>query len=60
MIEQQNTKGWSKDIVPEERLGDIEDITGAVIFLSSRAGAYINGNVLISDGGRLGIVPSTY
>lgn len=53
-------KGWPKDVVPEQRAGNSQDITGAVLFLVSRAGSYINGNVLLSDGGRLGVVPSSY
>ncbi|KAI1820178.1 hypothetical protein F4861DRAFT_524044 [Xylaria intraflava] len=52
--------GWPKNIVPEGRPGDVQDMAGAVLFLASKAGAYINGNVLVSDGGRLGVVPSTY
>lgn len=53
-------KGWPKSVIPEQRAGDAQDMTGAVLFLVSRAGAYINGNVLLSDGGRLGVVPSSY
>ncbi|KXH59694.1 short-chain dehydrogenase/reductase [Colletotrichum salicis] len=52
--------GWPKTTIPEERAGDVEDMAGAVLFLVSRAGAYTNGNVLVTDGGRLGIVPSSY
>ncbi|KAF4971993.1 hypothetical protein FSARC_1323 [Fusarium sarcochroum] len=59
-IEHRKTAGWPKSVVPEERPGDEQDIAGAVLFLVSRAGAYINGNVLVTDGGRLGIVPATY
>jgi len=47
-------------IVPLTRIGTEEDIAGAVLFLCSRAGAYINGLCLNTDGGRLGIVPATY
>ncbi|OTA98768.1 hypothetical protein M426DRAFT_325721 [Hypoxylon sp. CI-4A] len=54
------TKEWPKNVVPEQRLGDPEDIAGAILFLVSRAGAYINGNVLVTDGGRLGVMPSSY
>ncbi|KAI1459622.1 NAD(P)-binding protein [Annulohypoxylon moriforme] len=49
-----------KTFVPEQRFGDSEDMSGAIMFLVSRAGAYLNGNVLVNDGGRLGIMPSTY
>lgn len=51
---------WPKSHIPEERVGDAEDLAGAILFLASKAGAYINGNVLVSDGGRLGVIPSTY
>lgn len=47
-------------MVPDGRPGDSEDIGGAILFLLSKAGAYINGNVLVTDGGRLGVVPATY
>lgn len=51
---------WPKSMIPEERAGDAEDIVGAVMFLVSKAGAYINGMVLLSDGGRAGVIPATY
>ncbi|KAF2808979.1 3-oxoacyl-reductase [Mytilinidion resinicola] len=50
----------SGDVVPLTRIGTDEDAAGALLFLCSRAGAYINGNILISDGGRMSIVPATY
>lgn len=36
---------------PLGRLGRPEDIAGAVIYLTSRAGAYINGETVVLDGG---------
>ena len=48
------------DSIPEKRAGDKHDAAGAVLFLASRAGAYVSGNVLILDGGRLGMMPSSY
>jgi NAD(P)-dependent dehydrogenase (short-subunit alcohol dehydrogenase family) len=46
--------------IPEQRMGDEDDIAGAILFLASRAGAYCNGNVLVTDGGRLSVNPATY
>lgn len=40
--------------VPLGRMGTAEDIVGACIFLSSRAGAYVTGVNLSIDGGMLG------
>lgn len=44
-------EAMTKDI-PLKRIGEPEDIAGAVIFLSSRAGSYISGDTIIVDGGR--------
>ncbi|KAJ8131916.1 hypothetical protein O1611_g1707 [Lasiodiplodia mahajangana] len=60
IMSENNAKGWPKSVVPEQRSGDREDMAGAVLFLASKAGAYINGNILVTDGGRLGVLPSTY
>ena len=60
IIPKLNDAAWPTVVVPERRAGDAEDLAGAVLFLASRAGAYINGNVLITDGGRLGQVPASY
>lgn len=45
-------------LVPVGRLGDEKDMGGTVLYLVSRAGAYTNGDVLVVDGGRLGLFPS--
>ena len=37
--------------VPLKRLGEPDDMEGLAVFLSSRAGAYITGNVIALDGG---------
>lgn len=47
-------------LIPEGRAGAASDIAGLALFLASKAGAYLNGNVLVCDGGRLCVVPSTY
>ncbi|KAI0456579.1 hypothetical protein F5B21DRAFT_467091 [Xylaria acuta] len=48
------------DAAPAERSGSEEDFAGAILFLASRAGAYVNGECLLSDGGRLAQLPATY
>lgn len=50
----------NKSVVPLGRMGDAQDMAGTVLYLVSRAGAYLNGNVTVLDGGRLGTFPSTY
>lgn len=51
---------FPKSKIPAQRTGTLEDMSGVVLFLTSRAGAYCNGNVLITDGGRLSVMPATY
>ncbi|KAL5528502.1 hypothetical protein ACEPAF_7638 [Sanghuangporus sanghuang] len=46
--------------VPLERWGERQDMGGLVLFLASKAGAYVNGGVHVTDGGRLGLFPSTW
>lgn len=40
--------------IPAGRWGEPEDLAGAVVFLSSPASDYVNGHVLVVDGGWLG------
>lgn len=40
--------------IPAGHLGRPDDIAGAVVFLSSRAGAYVTGVLLPVDGGVVG------
>lgn len=39
--------------IPMGRWGEPEDLAGAVVFLASRASAYVNGHILAVDGGWL-------
>jgi NAD(P)-dependent dehydrogenase (short-subunit alcohol dehydrogenase family) len=38
---------------PNGRVGRPEDIAGAVVFLSSRAGGHVNGDTIVLDGGKI-------
>lgn len=52
--------GMTKEMVPPMRCGAEEDLAGAVLFLVSPAGAYLDGNQLLTDGGRVGLLQATY
>lgn len=41
------------DHVPANRWGDTSDLMGAVVFLASKASDYVNGHILVVDGGYL-------
>jgi NAD(P)-dependent dehydrogenase (short-subunit alcohol dehydrogenase family) len=61
MTSAMTTSGYDPaKLIPEKRAGEETDIAGVALFLASKAGSYLNGNVLVCDGGRLSIVPSTY
>jgi NAD(P)-dependent dehydrogenase (short-subunit alcohol dehydrogenase family) len=55
-----NSGSLEKDKFPAGRYGDEYDMSGAILFLASRAGANVNGMVLLIDGGSVGVVPATY
>jgi len=45
---------------PAERTGSEEDFAGTVLYMASRAGAFLNGETLVTDGGRLSQLPAVY
>jgi NAD(P)-dependent dehydrogenase (short-subunit alcohol dehydrogenase family) len=50
----------SAKIIPVTRVGVEDDMAGTVLYVASKAGAYLNGNVTVLDGGRLSQFPGTY
>ena len=40
--------------IPADRWGEPEDVAGAAVFLSSSASDYVNGHILVVDGGWMG------
>ena len=51
---------FPRDAIPAERVGTDEDMAGSILYLTSRPGAFCNGNVLVIDGGTLSLLPATY
>jgi NAD(P)-dependent dehydrogenase (short-subunit alcohol dehydrogenase family) len=43
---------WQEQM-PSGRMGDSKDVAGLILFLASRAGAYVNGASHVIDGGWL-------
>jgi NAD(P)-dependent dehydrogenase (short-subunit alcohol dehydrogenase family) len=43
--------------IPLRRIGEPDDVAGAVVFLASRAGSYVTGETILVDGGRTRLSP---
>jgi NAD(P)-dependent dehydrogenase (short-subunit alcohol dehydrogenase family) len=46
--------------IPARRFGGDEEMAGTLLYLASRSGSYCNGMVLMADGGRSGVMLSSY
>ncbi|KAG9187052.1 hypothetical protein G6011_10160 [Alternaria panax] len=46
--------------IPQGRMGGINDISGLMLFLVGKGGAYVNGTTQLTDGGRVGVFPAVY
>ncbi|KAJ2973783.1 hypothetical protein NQ176_g6412 [Zarea fungicola] len=51
---------YPQDQIPLGRSGASEDIAGIILWMASMAGGYLSGSIIVSDGGRLSISPSSY
>ncbi len=51
LVDNPEFSGWLINRTPSRRWGDVEDLVGAAIFLSSDASRFVNGHILYVDGG---------
>lgn len=51
-LDQQEYRDWIMDAIPAGRVGEPDEIVGAVLFLASRASDMVVGHNLLVDGGR--------
>ena len=51
LIEDAAFSGWVKNRTPAGRWGETDELIGAAVFLASRASDYVNGHLLMVDGG---------
>ena len=49
--ENPETLGHAQSLTPLRRIGEPDDIAGAAVFLASRAGAWMTGQIIVIDGG---------
>ncbi|CAN8096137.1 unnamed protein product [Discula destructiva] len=47
-------------VSPLGRAGNAEDMAGCILWLASKAGAWLSGMIVVTDGGKLSIVASSY
>ncbi len=52
-INDPNKKNWILSRIPMRRLGRLEDLFGPAVFLASDASNFVNGHILVVDGGWL-------
>ncbi|CAG9950268.1 unnamed protein product [Clonostachys rosea f. rosea IK726] len=55
-----NPEAYASQVSPLGRHGNAQDIAGCVLWLASKAGSWLSGMVVVTDGGKLSITPSTY
>jgi len=46
--------------IPVRRFGGDQDMAGTLLYLASRAGGFCNGTILLMDGGRAAVMPTSY
>jgi gluconate 5-dehydrogenase len=56
LVDNPEFSGWLEKRTPAGRWGDVEELVGAAVFLSSSASSFINGHILYVDGGITAVV----
>lgn len=51
LVDSQEFSSWLEKRTPAGRWGDVEELVGAAVFLSSSASSFVNGHTLYVDGG---------
>jgi gluconate 5-dehydrogenase len=56
LVEDEQFSAWVRGRTPAGRWGDTKDLVGALVFLSSSASDFVNGQTLFVDGGMTAVV----
>jgi gluconate 5-dehydrogenase len=51
LVEDEKFSAWLEGRTPAGRWGEVEELVGAAVFLSSRASSFVTGHMLVVDGG---------
>ena len=51
ILDDPEKRDWVLGRIPLKRLGEVDDLFGPVVFLASEASNFVNGHILIVDGG---------
>ncbi len=51
LVDNPEFSGWLEKRTPQGRWGNVEELIGAAVFLSSDASSFVNGHILYVDGG---------
>ena len=56
LVDDEQFSAWVRARTPAGRWGDVEELVGAAVFLSSDASNFVNGQILYVDGGMLAVL----